>query len=130
MTGYAIDSSAIIAFIKQEPYKPELETWLAYGSYTYVNLAETIGALKRFGFDPRSVDVFLEEVSIQTVPLSKDVAIMAGAMDSRLVKGGLALADRCCLAYAKVHAIPAVTADRAWSEVADTLGVEVLQIRD
>lgn len=42
---------------------------------------------------------------------------------------GLSLGDRLCLALAKVKARPALTGDRAWAEVADAIGVEILLIR-
>jgi len=128
--AYAIDSSAIIAYLKREPYRPELENWLGRGALTFVNMAETVGALLRFGITAPTLDLFLDEVGISIVPISRDIALMAGLMDQRLVRGGLSLADRCCLAYARANAIPAVTADRAWSEVAAPLGIEILQIRD
>jgi PIN domain nuclease of toxin-antitoxin system len=128
--AYAIDSSAIVAYLKREPYRSELETWLGRGALTYVNLAETLGALLRLGFTPPTLEVFLDEIGISTVPISSNIALMAGLIDPHLLKGGLSLADRCCLAYAKAHTIPAVTADRVWSEIAEPLGVDILQIRD
>ena len=42
---------------------------------------------------------------------------------------GLSHGDRACLALAKKMGLPAVTADRAWAEIADAIGVEVVLIR-
>mgnify|MGYP001269866413 FL=1 len=42
---------------------------------------------------------------------------------------GLSHGDRACLALAKKMGFPAVTADRAWAEIADAIGIEVVLIR-
>ena len=42
---------------------------------------------------------------------------------------GLSHGDRACLAPARSLGLPAVTADRPWTEVADPLGVGVELVR-
>ena len=42
---------------------------------------------------------------------------------------GLSLGDRFCLALARRTGLAALTADRAWSEVAEALGIAVTLIR-
>ena len=42
---------------------------------------------------------------------------------------GLSLGDRSCLALAPMLNMPAVTADRVWSNVAESIGVEVIVSR-
>ncbi|UHD45841.1 hypothetical protein LUX29_00850 [Aureimonas altamirensis] len=44
-------------------------------------------------------------------------------------EAGLSLGDRVCLAHAKLLKKPVVTADKAWSQVATKLGVELILIR-
>lgn len=130
MISYAIDSSAIMAYLKAEPYRPELEHWLSAGVLTHVNAAETVTAMSRQGLDLSMLRLVLTQSGLQTAPITEEVAILAGLIDPKIVRGGLSLGDRCCLAYARVNAVPIVTGDRIWSEIADPLGVEILQIRD
>jgi PIN domain nuclease of toxin-antitoxin system len=39
------------------------------------------------------------------------------------------LGDRCCLATAMALGLPVLTAEAAWEPLADTLGIEVRNIR-
>ena len=130
MTTYVIDSSAITAFLRQEPHRPELEGWLGNGVLTYVNLVETVTILTELGLATGALHHVFSGLGLKTVPITQDIALLAGRMDRKLVRGGLSLGDRCCLAYAKANGLPAVTGDRAWSEVAEPLGIEIIQIRD
>jgi PIN domain nuclease of toxin-antitoxin system len=44
-------------------------------------------------------------------------------------RAGLSFGDRVCLALAKREGLPAVTADSAWTRIADAVGVKVQLIR-
>lgn len=53
----------------------------------------------------------------------------AGRMREATAGHGLSLGDRSCLALAAALNLPAVTADRAWAEVAEAVDVEVVLVR-
>lgn len=54
-------------------------------------------------------------------------AEVSGELYASTRSAGLSLADRACLALAKTMELPAITADRAWADLA--VGVEVDLIR-
>ncbi|NBC20614.1 MAG: PIN domain-containing protein [Alphaproteobacteria bacterium] len=125
-----IDSSAVLAALNREPGWERAMELIPEGTLLTISFGEVATKLARY-IDDREMIAGLIHVSVlDLVNLDADLALEAGLIDPRLVKGWLSLADRCCIAYAKAHAIPAVTADRVWSEIAEPLGVDILQIRD
>lgn len=75
---------------------------------------------------PSAVDEFLAERRAET-RREADHAESAAELWPRTRAAGLSLADRACLALARHHGVPALTADRAWCDV--DAGVEVLIVR-
>jgi PIN domain nuclease of toxin-antitoxin system len=60
-------------------------------------------------------------------PLDADLAYRTGELHRRTRPNGLSLADCACLSLAKLHGLPAVTADRAWAGV--ELDQEIVLVR-
>jgi ribonuclease VapC len=98
-----------------------------------VNLSEvlaTIGSVNR-PFD----DLFEYLMSglfggmLHVVPFDEAFALAAARLRPLTRASGLSLGDRACLALAQVVRGTALTADRRWAEVADTVGVTVRVIR-
>jgi PIN domain nuclease of toxin-antitoxin system len=125
-----LDASAVIAFLRDEPGADTVRALLeAAGTestaavLSAVNLTEVVQEL---GSDlPALIDG--PEPVIATIPFAIEHARAAAAMLPPTRSAGLGLADRACLALAKVTSLPVLTADRAWSEI--DLDVEVVQIR-
>ncbi|MEM7768728.1 MAG: PIN domain-containing protein [Pseudomonadota bacterium] len=125
-----IDSSAILAALNREPgWQRSLEI-MPGGLLLSISLGEVVMKLARYVDDRSVISATISEAALTPIDLDATLAFEAGLIDPRLVKGGLSMAERCCIAYAKANSIPAVTADRVWSDIAEPLGVEILQIRD
>jgi PIN domain nuclease of toxin-antitoxin system len=57
------------------------------------------------------------------------IAYEAGMLVAATKSAGLSFGDRACLALARRLRLPVMTADRAWSSIASTVGVTVDLIR-
>ncbi len=71
----------------------------------------------------------LSELPVTVFDVDADLAFGAGSMFAAARPFGLSLGDRLCLALAKRENVPALTADRAWADVAPAVGVVVRLIR-
>lgn len=123
----ALDASAVLALLFQEPGAARVATLLDQSCMSTVNLAEVIHRFARDGHDPSGVLRRLSRSPIELVPfLAEDAALVA--MLARPTRElGLSLGDRACLALGLARRMPVCTADRAWLAV--QLGVEIQVIR-
>jgi PIN domain nuclease of toxin-antitoxin system len=94
-----------------------------------VNLAEVVGHYARNGATQEQITSVLGSLPIEyvepDVPLAYDIGMLVPAVRS----AGLSLGDRACLALARRLTVPALTAERRWSTIAEAIGVEVRLIR-
>ena len=127
-----LDASAVIALLREESGSDIVEEMIetaegsgvSAGYLSAVNLTEI---LQRLAGVELPALIGGPEPAIVTVPFNAEHARTAAGMLEATTPAGLSLADRACLALARVMSLPAVTADRVWSEV--DVGVEVVQIR-
>ena len=93
-----------------------------------VNLAEVVTKYVLRGFAAQG-ERLRDELPVVFVPVDEDLALQAAFMVAVTKPFGLSLGDRICLALARRTGLPALTADRSWTEVAGPLGVTVELIR-
>lgn len=123
-----LDSSALLAFLLGETGAEVVRVALPEAQMSTVNYSEVPARLIRD--HPRAaVLAALERLDIRTRRPDEWLAIEAGLLVEQTRSKGLSLADRFCLVLARRLACPALTADRAWLEIADAVGVEVRMIR-
>ncbi|MHB8527882.1 MAG: type II toxin-antitoxin system VapC family toxin [Caulobacteraceae bacterium] len=124
-----LDASALIAVLREEPGAARAEAAMDGAVMSTVNLAEVAAYLAKTGLERRAIGTMMAELSIVYAPPDVDLAIEAGSMRALTANAGLSLGDRFCLAQAKRLGSVALTADRAWIDVATALGVQVEIIR-
>lgn len=125
-----LDASALMAFLLKEPGQDKvLEAILSGARMSTVNFSEVATRYVLRGADKAQVQALKDRLPFPLEPLGDEVATTAALMASVTRRAGLSLGDRCCLALAKHLAVPALTADQAWREVADEIGVTVHSIR-
>ena len=125
-----LDASAVLAFLLREPGAETVAALIAAGStICTANLAEVMAVLVRDGMAVPEAAATVTELPIDFVDLTLDLAISAGALIRFTRRAGLSFGDRICLALAKREGLPAVTADAAWTAVADSIGVAVQLVR-
>ena len=94
-----------------------------------VNVQELLAKLISKGMSAGHARLTVRSLNLEGHDLSWELAESAAEMIEHTRAHGLSLGDRSCLALARALDMPAVTADRAWSNVAIDLGVEVVAIR-
>ncbi|MEM7768838.1 MAG: type II toxin-antitoxin system VapC family toxin [Pseudomonadota bacterium] len=129
MTSCVIDTSAIFVDLQGEPGADEARRWLRHAAISAVNLHELAAKALDKGVPADKVSDLIARLRLTVHPHDAADAIEAGLMREATRALGLGLADRSCLALAKRVGLPAVTADRAWAELGETLGVEIIVVR-
>jgi ribonuclease VapC len=122
-----VDSSAALAFLRQEPGGELAPPLLACGIMSAVNYAEVVQRFWRDGQDPEPYIDSLAKTGLTIVAAEMSVAHLAGDLERRTRRLGLSLADRFCLAEAFLRRLPVVTTDRPFSEL--NLGIEIKRLR-
>lgn len=123
----ALDASALLATLQQEPGAEVVKAHLESAVISSVNWAEVVQKAHARGVNVRLMREYVDSLPIAIVAFEAGDAEAAAALWAATSRAGLSLADRCCLALARRLGVPALTTDRAWSELA--LGIEVRVIR-
>lgn len=130
MSACVVDTSAIMAYLNQENGAETSEIWLDKGAaISALCVQETVANLVRRNVDPASAVEMIEALGLETHPMDFGLAVDGGVLIAVTQPKGLSHGDRACLALARRLELPAVTADKAWADIADDAGVEVVLIR-
>lgn len=109
-----LDSSAILAFLLDEPGADDVEAILRTGAQCgAANWSEVAQKVMTSGADWQAVRSLLESYDLIIEPVTAGDAELAARLWKR--GSGLSLGDRLCLALAERLTATAVTADRAWA---------------
>jgi len=126
---YLLDASAILALLQKEPGSEMVTQCIPYSAISSVNLAEVASILNKLGMPENEIHELFDAMDIEILAYEKFTAIATGGIRSITQKTGLSLGDRACLATAKQHKRIALTADKAWLEFRQEIGVEIKFIR-
>jgi ribonuclease VapC len=118
-----IDSSALLALLKDEPGADAVESYLAAGMVSAINYAETLSKAELLGLDSLLADRLLMASGLQIKSAGLAQARQVTAL-AYLARDNISLADRFCLALALEYAVPVVTGDRAWALLALPVQIE------
>ncbi len=124
-----LDSSVIIAALKDEPGGDLVEQYVSSGLVSTANVAEVYSYAARAGKPVELVHTFLAYQGLEIVDLSREQAMVAGKLTTLTRSAGLSLGDRSCLALALERNCAVLTADRPWIQFAEPLGIEIKTIR-
>ncbi|HET9015440.1 MAG TPA: type II toxin-antitoxin system VapC family toxin [Thermomicrobiaceae bacterium] len=128
MNSAALDASAILALVNQEPGADVVAAVLRGAALVCsVNLAEVVGKLAAGGIPREAIDEILRPLRFEVVAFDTNLAYRAGMLHLLTRPRGLSLGDRACLALALERAVPVLTADTAWQRL--DLGVDIQIIR-
>ena len=129
MADCVIDASAILAILFDEPGRGVALQYVSGAAVSTVTVAEVATRLADDGQDDADIREVVNGFAFEVHVFDGNEAFACAALRSSTRAKGLSLGDRACLALAKRLALPAVTADRAWSDVADAAGVTIHHIR-
>ena len=122
---YMLDASALLALVMGEDGAEAIHTVLPYARISAVNLSEVVAKLQERGVPDDVIAASLAELDLAVVPFDRDQAVRAGLVRMGTKGRGLSLGDRACLAAAAAENATAITTDRAWSDLAIGVAIEV-----
>jgi ribonuclease VapC len=113
--GYALDASALLALMLNEPGQEKVSAVINRAYIHSVNVAEVVGKLVREGVPRAEAEQMIDELSLDIdEELPARQAILSGELVAQTRKQGLSLGDCLCLTVAASKGSIAVTADRRW----------------
>jgi len=124
---FVLDASALLAFLRGEPGADEVQLALDRSTLSTVNWSEVVRVCVSHGVSLDGLRDDVEALGVQLMWFSVDDAEAAAAVWPQVKRLGLSLSDRACLALAGRLAVPAVTADRAWSTADLAVAVRVIR---
>ncbi len=128
---YVMDASAILALMQAEKGWEVVDDLIREQQCvaSCVNIAEVGTRMIDKGLAPSQLERTLKELDIQPVDFDLEQSTLCAELRLSTKHAGLSLGDRACLALTKLMDGTAVTSDRAWLDIAETIQVKVLMIR-
>ena len=127
--AFVLDSSAILAVLQAEPGQDQVLRVLPDALICAVNLAEIVSTLADRGMAAERAHRAAIRLGFSVAPLDEELARIASELRPTTRAAGLSLGVRCCLALGRQRRAIVLTADCAWSTVADAVGVRIRNIR-
>ena len=126
-----MDASALSALARSEPGSDVVQDLLGSQECvaSSVNMAEVGSKLNVLGLPQAELERALRQFDVDVIDFNHEQAALSVALRQHTKSVGLSLGDRACLALAKQLDAVAVTADSAWLDVQQAVGVQVLLIR-
>jgi ribonuclease VapC len=128
---YVMDASALLAVARGERGADMVSDYLDSEQcvISAINLAEVGSKLVDLGLPESELSRALKQFNVAVIDADFELAVSISALRLQTKVQGLPLGDRSCLALAKHLNGIAVTADKAWSDLDESLAILVLQIR-
>lgn len=111
-----LDASALLASILKESGAKQVDQAISTGCViTLTNLAEVVTVMTRKGYFQEDIDALVKTINTQNI--TKDIASLAGQLETITHIHGLSLGDRVCLATGLLYNMEILTADKVWKKL-------------
>lgn len=127
VTRIVLDSSALLAYLNDEPGGDDIAPLLEDAMLSTVNVAEVVTRLAAHGQPVESIREIFDALDLEIVAFDRGSAEETGMLVTATRAFGLSLGDRACLTLAMREKLTAVTADRVWKNL--KLPIEIRVIR-
>jgi ribonuclease VapC len=127
MSEVVLDSSAVLAWIFGEPGRERVADALPRALLDAVNLAEVTSKLVDHGYVATEIGDALRDLDVTVVAFTEARATEAGLLREETRSAGLSLGDRACLALAIELGVPALAADKRWTNARTKAKVELIR---
>ena len=127
-----LDASVILTYLHNEPGAETVDAALFDTSeclMSAANHAEVISRCLDRGVTPDVVEPMLAQLGYRVLEITPSDGAQAGLLRTLSRPFGLSLGDRLCLAAARRLALPLLTTDRLWLDLAEPLGLDIRCIR-
>lgn len=125
--GFVLDASALLALFFEETGAGRVAEVWPLACISAVNLSEAVSKLVDRLVEQSRIDRMLTHLEIEVVPFDRLMAEQAGRLRADTRRLGLSFADRACLATAIRTGRTALTADRNWKALTDTIEIELIR---
>lgn len=128
MNKVVLDSSALIALIKNEKGAEVVEPLLGNIVMSAINVSETAGILIDLGMSYEECKNSIEPFVDMIVPLDIHQSFEIAFLKKFTKDKGLSIGDRACITLGMQMHLPIYTADKIW-ETLDLIDAEIISIR-
>ncbi len=125
--GCVLDASALLALLHREPGADAVAALLPASAMTTVNWSEVVQKARAHGVQVEGMAEDLRGAGLALLPFDVADAEATADLWSVVAARRLSLADRACMAAAQRLGVPAVTADRSWTEVGGPVEVQLIR---
>jgi ribonuclease VapC len=126
---FVLDASALLCLFNQEEGQERVRAALGEAVISAVNYSEVVAKLVERDGAVAAISRALEHLHLTVVEFDRAQAVEGGALRQATRQAGLSFGDRACLALAKSRGLTALTADQAWAQLDDAVGVMVELVR-
>ncbi len=127
MINVVLDTSALLAYLREEPGAEVVDELLADARMTSVNWAEVVQKSLSAGVDVEGMQEDLQALGMRVEPFLPVDGDRAGRLWPLTQQQGLSLGDRACLSLGLRLGLTVVTCDRAWAQLPLDLEVQLLR---
>ena len=122
-----LDTSAVIAYLLDEPGAARVATVMAGSLLSSVNLCEIVSKFAERGEDSARVQSDVLGLGVEVVEFSSRQALVAAQLRPQTWHLGLSLGDRACLALGLEYGATVLTADKPWQNLPAPHQIEVIR---
>jgi ribonuclease VapC len=126
MASCVLDASAVIALLRGEAGALQVSAAIGTAVMSAVNVQEVYAHLLDGGASPEAARQIVDALRLDIRPHDQAAAWQAAGLSPATPRAGPG--DRSCMALAIAEGVPALTADRAWAEIA-VPGLDIRLIR-
>lgn len=128
MPSVVFDASALLALLRNETGADLVASHIGDGIISAVNYQEVAKELIRRGIPLAGALEMLDALHLDVHPHDCSAATAAAVLYPVTREFGCGLGDRTCMALAIAQGLPALTADKAWTQV-EASGLQISLIR-
>lgn len=112
-----LDSSALLALLKNEPGADIVESLLGTITMSSINVSEVATVLLNSEMTLQECQNTVLPFISEIVPYDEEQAFLTADLRRKTKSYGLSLGDRACIALGQKLQLPIYTADRIWGEL-------------
>jgi len=127
MTGFVLDSSAVLAVMFGESGQERVLATLPGALLSTVNLTEIISKLTTRGVSAQNAENAVRRLGVECVDFSAAHARIAGELRPLTKSAGLSLGDRACVALGIEREAEILTTDRAWATIVVPVTISLIR---
>lgn len=127
--SFVLDASALLCLLQGEAGAEAVIAALPRSVVSAVNLSEVYAKLADVGGSEQQIRQAIGGLHLKVEPFGEQLAAAAGMLRPATKALGLSLGDRACLVLARQRQATALTTDRAWEKLIESLKISIRVLR-